>query len=87
MLAQVSVEELRRSLAHVINRAAYGEDPVVITSRGRKIAAVVSILDLAQLQSIKEQREARRVEEAERDPARAAARPPRWAEDLGWFTG
>lgn len=87
MLFQVSVEDLRRNLAHVITRAAYGEDPVVVTRRGRKLAAVVSIIDLALLQRIKEQREARRVEEARRDPGRAAARAPRWAEDLSWFSG
>lgn len=87
MLLEVTTEDLRRNLANVISRAAYGADPVVVTRRGRRIAAVVSIIDLALLQRIKEQREARRMEEAQRDPARAAARSPRWAEDLAPFIG
>jgi prevent-host-death family protein len=60
MLQEVTTEDLRRNLSNVINRAAYGSNPVVVTRRGRKIAAVVSIIDLALLERIKEQREADR---------------------------
>ena len=87
MLQEVTTEDLRRNLSHVINRAAYGAGPVVVTRKGRKIAAVVSIIDLALLERIKDQREARRMEEEQRDPARAAARSPRWAEGLAPFIG
>jgi len=47
---------LRKNLSEFINRAAYGADPVLVTRRGRRIAALVSIVDLVLLESMKEAR-------------------------------
>ncbi len=84
-MRQVTTEELRRKLAEVINRAAYGEDPVVVTRRGRKIAAVVSILDLILLDRVKVQREAYRQEMASRDPL--DPKHSQWTMDLQALLG
>lgn len=43
----VTTEELRRRLSQVLSRAAYGIEPVVVTRRGLKIAAIVSMDDYA----------------------------------------
>lgn len=56
MLLEVNTEDLRRNLSHIINRAAYAADPVLVTRRGRRIAAIVSIVDLVLLESVKEAR-------------------------------
>jgi prevent-host-death family protein len=63
----VSTEELRCGLSQIVNRAAYGGDPVLIAFRGRKIAAIVSMDDLALLQRMKRRREEIRAAEVPND--------------------
>ncbi len=48
----VSVSKLSRSLSEYLNRAAYGSERIVITSRGNPKAAIVSIDDLRRLQGL-----------------------------------
>jgi len=84
-LVVFTTEELRRRLSHVINRAAYGEDPVIVTRRGHRIAAVVSFLDLVLLCRIKMYREQYRKEQLEREPSNA--KHSAWATDLGVLLG
>ncbi len=54
ILSSVSTNELRDSLSQTINRAAFGREPVLVTRRGRKIAAIISVVDLAFLEEMKE---------------------------------
>ena len=42
-MTQVSVSEASRNLSHWINRASYGREIVVITSRGRAKAVIVGV--------------------------------------------
>ena len=49
----VTVNELRSNLSETINQAAYGSEPVVITRRGRKIAAFISLDNLIFLERMK----------------------------------
>ena len=56
-LPEMTAEKLRRDLSPIINRAAYGIDPVVITRRGIKIAALISIDDLMLLEKARWQRQ------------------------------
>lgn len=48
----VSVSKLSRSLSEYLNRAAYGAERIVVTSRGNPKAAIISIDDLRRLQDI-----------------------------------
>ena len=57
ILTSISTNDLRDNLSLTINRAAFGADPVLITRRGRKIAAIVSISDLTFLETMRERRE------------------------------
>ncbi|MGA2639426.1 MAG: type II toxin-antitoxin system Phd/YefM family antitoxin [Spirochaetia bacterium] len=57
VLPTVSTNELRDNLAQAINRAAYGREPVLVTRRGRKIAAIISIVDLEFLETMKQRRD------------------------------
>ena len=43
ILPEMSTEKLRRNLSQIINRAAYGMDPVLVTRRGLKMVAVISM--------------------------------------------
>ena len=51
MLLEVSVSELKRDLSGIINQAAYGKQRIVIGSRGKPKAAVISMEDLQLLES------------------------------------
>lgn len=59
---QVTMTQLKKALGDLVNRAAYGHDWVVLVSRGRPKAAIVSLEDLEMLRRL------RRVE-AQRQPA------------------
>ena len=61
---EVTSAEAREHLGDVINRAAYGGERIVLTRRGKPIAAVVSIEDADWLDEIEEK--------ADREALRAA---------------
>ncbi len=50
----VSVTEAREDFAELVNRAAYKEERVIITRRGRAIAAIVPIDDVAYLERLED---------------------------------
>ena len=51
---EVSVTEMKRALSEYLNRAAYGQERIVIMSRGRPKAAVISIEDLRRLEELED---------------------------------
>ena len=57
VLRLVGTKELRDNFSQAINQAAYGTEPVVVMRRGRKIAAIISIEDLALLLKMKRRRD------------------------------
>ena len=52
MSLEISVSELKRDLSGIINQAAYGKERIVIGSRGKPKAAVISMEDLQLLESM-----------------------------------
>jgi prevent-host-death family protein len=48
----VSVAKIRNNMADVLNRVAYGGERVVLARRGKKVAALVSVEDLALLEEL-----------------------------------
>ena len=52
MPSEISVSELKRDLSGIINQAAYGKQRIVIGSRGKPKAAMISIEDLHLLESL-----------------------------------
>jgi prevent-host-death family protein len=57
LLPSVSTDQLRNSISQTINRAAFGTEPVLVTRRGRKIAAIISIGDLTFLETMKRRKD------------------------------
>ena len=57
VLPSASTNELRDNLSQTINRAAFGREPVLVTRRGRKIAAIISTVDLAFLETMKQRKD------------------------------
>jgi len=56
----VSMTQAKSRLADVVNRAAYGGERIVLLSRGRPKAAIISFEDLQLLEGLREGKEARR---------------------------
>jgi prevent-host-death family protein len=46
---RVSIGQVKRDISELVNRVAYGGERIVLTSRGRPKAALVSIADLDRL--------------------------------------
>jgi prevent-host-death family protein len=56
-MAKVSTVEARERLSDIINRAAYGKERVVLTRRGKELAAVVPIEDIKLLEELEDLRD------------------------------
>ncbi len=52
MPIKISTADARKNLADIVNRVAYGDEPVILTRRGRSVAALVSMAELELLQKI-----------------------------------
>lgn len=54
MLTTITTGEARKKLADLINRVAYGQESIILTRRGEKVAALVSIEALELLRQIED---------------------------------
>jgi len=54
MTTTISTADARKKFADIVNKVAYGKEPVVLTRRGQEIAALVSIEELELLQQIED---------------------------------
>jgi prevent-host-death family protein len=50
METRVSIGQVKRDLSDLVNRVAYGGERIILTSRGRPKAAIVSIEDYRRLE-------------------------------------
>lgn len=48
----VGIAEIKRNISTIVNRVAFGRERIVLTSRGKPKAALVSIRDLQKLESL-----------------------------------
>ncbi|MFQ5434472.1 MAG: type II toxin-antitoxin system Phd/YefM family antitoxin [Anaerolineae bacterium] len=48
----MSLTDLKRNLGEIVNRAAYGKERIILLSRGKPRAALISIEDLKQLEML-----------------------------------
>ena len=55
MSAKVSIGTVKRDISDLVNRVAYGGERILLTSRGRPKAAIVSIDDYEQLERAESQ--------------------------------
>jgi len=53
-MSQVSVSDASRNLSHWINRASYGREVIVITSRGRAKAVILGVEAFEELVGLSE---------------------------------
>jgi len=53
-MSTVSISELKSALSEFLNRAAYGRERIIVASRGKPKAAVISIEDLRRLEELED---------------------------------
>ena len=53
-MSTTSISELKSALSEYLNRAAYGGERIIVASRGRPKAAVISIEDLRRLEELED---------------------------------
>ena len=54
MTITISTANARKNFAEIVNKVAYGTDPIVLTRRGREIAALVSMKEFELLRQIED---------------------------------
>jgi len=54
MTTTISTAEARKNFADIVNKVAYGKEPIVLTRRGHEVAALVSIDELELLRQIED---------------------------------
>lgn len=68
-MTELSVAEARKQFSEAINRAAYGKERIVVTRRGKRLAAIVPIEDMEAMEAIED-----RIDLEEAAKARAEAK-------------
>jgi len=53
-MTTVTTAEARKKLAEIVNKVAYGKEPIILTRRGEEIAALISMEELELLQLIED---------------------------------
>lgn len=54
MTITISAADARKNFSDIVNKVAYGKEPVILTRRGQGIAALVSMDELKLLQQIED---------------------------------
>jgi prevent-host-death family protein len=73
-MAKVPTVKARDEFSDVINRAAYGKERVVLTRRGKELAAVVPIEDVKFLQDLEDRIDLESARDALKEPGTIAWR-------------
>ena len=64
----VSTAEARKRLAEIVNKVAYGKEPIILTRRGEQIAALISMEELELLQIIEDYSDIQEAKKALEEP-------------------
>jgi len=65
--SEVAATELRDHASEIVNRVAYGDEELVLTRRGKPVAALVSLAALEKLRRIEDEEDAAEAERARKD--------------------
>ena len=67
-MTSLSTTEARDNMAELLNRVNYGGERIVLHRRGKGVAALVSIEDVARLEALEEADDLAAAAEADADP-------------------
>jgi prevent-host-death family protein len=63
-MASLELSDVRQKLADTINRVAYGKERILLRRRGKDVAALVSVEDLALLEELEHRSDVEAAREA-----------------------
>jgi prevent-host-death family protein len=80
MFNTVSTAEARKKFSEIVNKVAYGKEPIVLTRRGEEIAALISMEALVFLQLIEERIDIEDAKKALEEPGENISAEKLWKE-------
>ena len=80
MFNTISTAEARKKLAEIVNKVAYGKTPIVLTRRGKEIAALISMEELELLQLIEDFSDIEDAKKALKEPGKNIKAEKFWKE-------
>ncbi len=80
MSTTISTADARKHFADLVNKVAYGNEPVILTRRGQEIAALVSMDELKLLQQIEDFIDIEDAKKALSDPGKNLSAQEVWQE-------
>ena len=78
MARRLAASDVRKDLSTALNRVAFGGERIVLQRRGKDIAAVVSIEDLAVIEELEDRRDV--------EAAKKALASPKNRKPIPWAT-
>lgn len=66
---EITSSEARKKFSDIINRTAFGKERMVITRRGKDLAAIIPLEDLELLKRIEDELDAREAQRILEDPS------------------
>ncbi len=63
-MPEVPASQARDNLAELISRAAYGKERIILTRRGKQLAAVVPMEDVRRLEQLQDEQDLREARKA-----------------------
>jgi len=79
-MTTVTTAEARRKLAELVNKVKYGKETVVLTRRGKEIAALISMEEFELLQHIEDRIDIEDAKKALREPGENIPAEKLWKE-------
>ena len=80
MFNTITTSEARKKLAEIVNKVAYGKEPMVLTRRGEEIAALISMEELELLQLIEDHIDIQDARKALEEPGENISAEKLWKE-------
>jgi len=77
-MVRIPSGKVRRDFAETMNRVAYGRERVVVHRRGKDLAALIPVEDLALLEELEDRRDIRQAEKALAEAKARHERPVPW---------
>ena len=78
MTTTITTAEARKNFADIVNKVAYGKEPIVLTRRGQEVAALISIDELELLQQIEDHIDIEDAKKALAEPAESISAKDVW---------
>jgi prevent-host-death family protein len=74
----IGIAEIRDHLADALNRVVYGNERVILERRGKPTAAIISLDDLALLESLEDREDVKAAKRALAEMRRKGEKPISW---------